>query len=138
MFARVLPLLAALALALCAGAVWSVVTVLTGDQAAWMALPAAAVAVFACAALSRPALRAATAAACTLLSALYAYTLGAASVVAMSLGVPFVESLRGIGPEMALAIANARTGPVASAIVLGCALAAAAVAYRWPRSTASR
>ena len=133
MLARVLPLLAALLLALCAGAVWSVVTVITGNQAPWMALPAAALAVFGCSSLRSRAWRAFAAVACTLISAVYAWVLGAASVVSASLAVPFGESLRSIGPEMALAIATARTGPLAASFVLAVALVAGAVAWRWPR-----
>ena len=133
MLAHVLPLLAALLLALCAGAVWSVATVLSGNQAPWMALPAAALAVFACSSLRSRAWRALTAFLCTLISAVYAWVLAAASVVSSSLAVPFGESLLGIGPEMALAIASARTGPLAASFVLAVALAAGAVAWKWPR-----
>ena len=44
---RAVVVVAALLLALCAGAVWSVLALMLGDPAQWMALPAGAVAVWA-------------------------------------------------------------------------------------------
>jgi len=123
--------LAAIALALCVGAIWAVATLFTRDQAPWMVVPAALVAVLASAAV--PArlrlLRALAAGALTVVSVAYAYALAAATVVAGSLDVPFLATLARMGPEMTFAIADARTGPVALAIVVLGAIAAASAAW---------
>ena len=131
--------LAAIALALCVGAVWAVATMFTRDQAPWMVLPAALVAVLATAAVP-PRLRlvrALAAAVLTIVSVAYAYALSAASVVAGSLDVPFLQTLVRMGPEMAFAIADARTGPVAIAIVVVGALGAGVAAW-WVAGRAAR
>ena len=123
--------LAAIALALCVGAVWAVATLFTGDQAPWMVLPAAFMAIVGSTAVPNRLrlLRAFAAAVLTVVSVAYAYALAAATIVAGSLDVPFLTTLVRMGPEMAFAIADARTGPVALAIVVVGALGAGAAAW---------
>ncbi len=124
--------LAGVLLSLCVGAVWAVVTLFTRDQAPWMVLPAALVAVAGSAFVPprRPWLRAIVAAILTGVSVAYAFALVAASIVAGSLDVPLLVTLGRIGPEMAFAIASARTGPVAIAMLAAGALLAATLAFR--------
>lgn len=131
LFATLVAALAAIALALCVGAVWAVATLVTRDQAPWMVVPAALVAVVASAAVpkDRRVLRALAAATLTMLSVTYAYALAAATVVAGSLDVPFLATLVRMGPEMTFAIADARTGPLALSVLVMGALAAGAAAW---------
>ena len=87
--------LAGVLLSLCVGAVWAVVTLFTRDQAPWMVLPAALVAVAGSAFVPprRPWLRAIVAAILTGVSVAYAFALAAASIVAGSLDVPLLVTL---------------------------------------------
>jgi N-acyl-L-homoserine lactone synthetase len=111
-----------------------------GDNARMRTLAAAAVAAVAAVALASTAtsavvpnrlrlLRALTAAGLTAISVAYAYALAAATVVAGSLDVPFFATLVRMGPEMTFAIADARTGPIAIAVLAFGALAAATAAW---------
>lgn len=78
-------------LALCAGAAWSVVALVTGGTAAWMVVPAAVVVVWSLGFMP-PLPNAARAIVAPLLlvaSVSYAHFLSAASIVASQLGVPF-------------------------------------------------
>lgn len=123
--------LAGVLLSLCVGAVWAVVALFTRDQAAWMVLPAALVAVAGSASVPPRLrwLRALFAIVLTFVSVAYAFALIAASIVAGSLDVPLLVTLGRIGPEMAFALAKARTGPVALAMLAAGALLAACLAF---------
>ena len=119
-------------LALCAGAIWSVVALLTDGSANWMVLPAAAVVVWSLGfmpPLSGPA-RAVVAFLLLLACIVYAQLLNAASVLAGQLGLPFKEALLTMGPELAWAVARARTPVWALFLLLATAIVLAAYAYR--------
>ena len=135
---RTLGFFAALLLALCAGAVWSVVALFTGSGAAWMALPAGIVSGIGIATVGThdAATRALIAGLLTLTSAAYAYFLNAATVISMTLGIPFQSALADIGAEMAWAMTVARLSAVSAALVAVGALLAALTA--WLRTTKDR
>jgi hypothetical protein len=127
--------LTALLLALCVGAVWPVVALVLRSDAAWMALFAALVAVFAVGllALRTRWARAAIALLLTLVSVTYAQYLSAAAVVTSMLGIPFRTVLGSMGPEMAFALARARLSAVDAALIgVALALAAALAVLRTP------
>jgi hypothetical protein len=128
----VVALVAATALALCAGALWSLVALVLRADAAWMAAPAALVAVVGAGFLKAAprALAATLALALTLLAAAYALYLNAATLLATRLGIGLGTALRDIGPEMAAALVRARLDPADFALIGGSALLAAAVAWR--------
>ena len=111
---------AALLLALCAGAVWSVVALLVRGDAPFMAAPTAIVVVYALDYLKLPRGGARAAGALLLYAAaiVYAHYLNAASIVAAQLGVSFVDALVRVGPEMAYALATARGNGVDLAILV--------------------
>ena len=121
-------------LALCAGAIWSVVALLTGGNATWMVLPAAVVVVWSLGFMPPiPRLaRALVVAALLLATVVYAHVLNAATVLAGQLGVPFKQSLTTMGAEMAWALSLARTPAWAIALLLATVLGAAVFAYRIP------
>ena len=121
-------------LALCAGAIWSVVALLTGGNADWMVIPAAVVVVWSLGFMPPiPRLaRALVVAALLLATVVYAHVLNAATVLAAQLGVPFKQSLTTMGPEMAWALSLARTPAWAIALLLATVLGAAVFAYRIP------
>jgi hypothetical protein len=121
----------AILLALCVGAVWPVVAVLSRSDAPWMALVAAVVAVFSVGmfALQAAWLRVALALALTAISVVYAQYLLAAAVVTGIMGLPFRDVVASIGPEMACALACTRATPTAAALILGALIAAALGAY---------
>src|SRR5437773_1757914 len=99
-------LVTAVLLALCIGAIWPVAQLIASSDAPWMALVAAAVAVFAVASvgLGTAATRALLAAALTALSIAYAQYLSASAVVTGMLGISFRSVVAMIGPEMAFAL----------------------------------
>ena len=118
---------AALLLALCAGAVWSVVSLFFRGDAPWMAVPTALVVAHAIG-YPKPASGLARAALALLLYAAavaYAHYLDGASAIAGQLGIAFADTLRAIGPEMAWALAGARVEPWEWSIIaiVGVALA---------------
>lgn len=129
---------AALLLALCAGAVWSVVALVLGGDAAFMALPAALVVLHALGYV-RPATRASSVVVALVLYGVavgYAHYLNAASVIASQLGLAFLDVLRDVGPEMATALTLARTTALDAATIAIVAAGLAFLAARYP--TASR
>lgn len=133
--------IAALLLALCAGAIWSVVALIVVSPVHWMVIPAVAVAVAGSDFLrAAPALsQAAAAAAMTIVSTLYAHYLSAASLVAGVLGIEFQDALTNIGAEMALALSLARTEPwPAAGLLLAPLLAALLVLWRRKRRATAR
>ena len=115
---------AALLLALCAGAVWSVVALLVDGDAPWMAAPTALVIVHALGYLKLPPgpERAAGALSLYLAAIAYAYYLNGASIVASQLGLGYVDVLKSIGPEMAWALATTRGNVVDAAVLAAIAL----------------
>lgn len=109
----------AVMLALAAGSVWSVVIQWTESPAGWMAVPVALLIA------SAPAQLGLTRSSQTTqlqqlmvnglmlgLATLYAQYLGAAGVVGRELGFDFLRTLREIGPELAIALARQRAGPL--------------------------
>lgn len=121
-------------LALCAGAIWSVVALLTGGNATWMVLPAAAVVVWSLGFMPPLARlpRAILAAALLLATVAYAHVLNAATVLAGQLGVSFRQSLTTMGAEMAWALSLARTPTWAVVLLLATVVSVALYAYRLP------
>ncbi len=97
-------------LVLCAGALWSVVALLTGGVALWMALPVAGVAVVATdwCGLAHPAMRAALTLALLAMATVYACILYSGTVIAMSMGMRFGDALVMMGPELALIMGRLR------------------------------
>jgi len=101
---------AAVLLALCAGAVWSVVALILGDGAAWMCVPAALVAYHGLSYL-KPAsaiARVGSVLALYACTVAYAHYLLSASIVSAQLGLHFRDVLLNVGPEMAIALATSR------------------------------
>ena len=127
---------AALLLALCAGAVWSVVALIVGGDAAFMALPAALVVLHGLAYVKASTRFANVAAALVLygVAVAYAHYLNAASVVSAQLGLEFLDVLRDVGPEMATALALARTTPLDTATIALVGVGLAAIAACYPRN----
>jgi hypothetical protein len=136
----VVALVAAAALAMCAGALWSLVALVLRGDVAWMAAPAALVAVIGAGFVkSAPrAVAAALALALTLLAAAYALYLNAATLLATRLGIGLGSALRDVGPEMAAALVRARLDATEFALIGGSALLAAAVAWRRAARRAAR
>lgn len=132
LLSRAVVVVAALMLALCAGAVWSVLALMLGEPAQWMALPCGAVAVWAVdwVAPRHAWVRALLAIFLVLIAAAYAYYLYSASVVSMNLGIPFGDALRRIGAEMAFAVSLARAPLAQGWLIALSALVAAAVSWR--------
>ena len=125
---------AALLLALCAGAVWSVVALVLGGDAAFMALPAALVVLHGLGYV-KPATRGSSVVAALALYAVavvYAHYLNAASVVSSQLGLAFLDVLRDVGPEMATALTLARTTALDLATIVIVAIGLALLAARYP------
>lgn len=122
---------AALLLALCAGAVWSVVGVFFQTTAIFMVVPAIYVARHAVGVtrLRAPALRALIAALLVVATAAYALYLHAASAITSYVGVSFPEALATIGPKLAWMIAMARTSPAGHFVLAAAPLVAALVEY---------
>jgi hypothetical protein len=128
----VVSLIAAIALALCAGALWSLVSLVLRGDAAWMAAPAALVAVIGAGFIksAHRAVAATLALALTLLAAVYALYLNAATLIATRLGLDLGTALRDIGPEMATALMRARLDATDFSLIGGSALLAGAIAWR--------
>jgi hypothetical protein len=127
-------------LALCAGAVWAVVILLTNNLSSWMAVIAGAVAGLASVLgpWRTPIARALFAGVLTLLSIGYAHYLAAAVMVAGSLSYDLKATLFALGPEMAYAITAARV-TLASLYLFGCGVALAIyIAVRQARAATRR
>jgi hypothetical protein len=124
--------LAALLLALCAGAVWSVVALFFRGDAPWMAAPAALLILHALGylKLTHRAARIAAALALYLATIAYAHYLNGASIVSSQLGVGFGDALTALGPEMAWALAITRGTALDVAILAAIGLALAFIAGR--------
>ena len=124
-------LLAAILLALCAGAVWSVVSVVTGDTAAWMVVPTIYATRFGLSHVPyrSPVFRASLSALLVIAGTAYALYLQAASLITSQLGVPFGESVRTVGPTLAWMMMYARLPPLAFASLAAAPLVAATVEF---------
>jgi hypothetical protein len=125
---------AALLLALCAGAVWSVVALILGGDAAFMALPAALVVLHGLGYV-KPATRMSSVAISLglyLVAVAYAHYLNAASVISSQLGLEFIDVLRDVGPEMATALTMARTTALDTATIAIVGIGLAILAARYP------
>lgn len=131
LLSRAVVWIAAVLLALCAGAVWSVLALILGDPSQWFAIAAGLVAIWAVDWVSAPRaiVRATFAAALVFLAAGYAYYLYAASVVSIKLGIPFADTVRVIGVEMAYALSVARAPLLQGFLIGASALGAAVVSW---------
>jgi hypothetical protein len=132
-----------LLVALCGGALWPVVALVTSSDAPWMAFAPAASALLATTslALGSPLLRALTAALYTSIGIAYGQFLIAAGVVAGGLGVPIRSALVDMGPELAFALAWARNrGPALWLMLAAIVIAALVAAWmgRRPRGATGR
>lgn len=116
--------------ALAAGAVWAMAALWFGRPLTLLALPlGAAVGIMARAqGFGGKASAALGCAALTLCASVYALALIASTTVAMAMGLNLLDTLRRIGPELALAVAWARTSPPDLVVFAIAALAAAAIA----------
>ena len=121
-----------LLVALCGGALWPVVSVLTSSDAPWMAFAPTASALLATAglALGSAFLRALTAALYTGIGIAYGQYLIAAGVISSGLGVPLRSALFDMGPELGFALAWARNSSLALWLMLAAIVVAAALAAR--------
>lgn len=129
---------AALLLALCAGAVWSVVSLFFRGDASWMSIPTALVVAHAVGypKLASGLARAALALGLYVAAVSYAHYLDGASAVSAQLGIAFLDALRAVGPEMAWALASARVEPWEWSLIaiVGVALAG----WAWASTRRSR
>lgn len=124
-------LLAAALLALCAGAVWSVVAVVTAGPAAWMVVPTIYATRFGLSHVPyrSPSARALLTALLVAAGMAYALYLQAASLITSQLGVPFGESVKTIGPTLAWMLMSSRIGPVALGVLIFAPALAAAIEF---------
>jgi|SRR5436190_840310 len=121
-----------LLVALCGGALWPVVSMLTSSDAPWMAFAPVLSALLATAglALGSAPLRALVAALYTGLGIAYGQYLMAAGAIAAGLGVPLRSALLDTGLELGFALAWARNRGPALAMMLGAIVLAALLAAR--------
>jgi len=130
-FLRAFTALTGLLIALCGGALWPIVALVTRSDAAWMAFACALSAVLAVLGLrASPGVRAACAAFYTILGIAYAQYLIASGVIAGTLGVSLRNAVVGLGPEMAFALAYARASRMSLAMMALAVVGAAWVAWR--------
>jgi hypothetical protein len=129
-----------LLVALCGGALWPVVSLVTQSDAPWMAFAPAASAVLATSglALASAFLRALVAALYTGIGIAYAQYLIAAGVIAGGLGVPLRSALLDKGPELGFALAWARNRGLALWLMLAAIVLAALFAARMGRAPGAR
>src|SRR4249920_3919478 len=127
-----------LLVALCGGALWPVVALVTASDAPWMAFAPAATALVATGglAMGSAVLRALTAAFYTGIGIAYGQYLIAAGVVANGLGVPLRSALFDMGPELGFALAWTRNRGPALWLMLAAIVLAALFAARMGRPKA--
>ena len=131
-------LVAALAVVLAGGAVWSFVALLLRNDLPWLALPVALLAAWGSRqfGLSSRVARGLAAAALTALGIAYAQWLIAANLVAATLGIGFGRTLVDMGAEMTYALMRDRAGPMAFAVLAAAPVLAAILAAGFrPRAT---
>jgi hypothetical protein len=135
LLSRTLTALLGLLVALCGGAVWPVVALLTGSDAPWMAFASTVTALLAASSLAMPSqwLRAAVAAAYAAIGIAYAQYLIAAGVIAGTLGVPVRTAIFNTGTDLAFAMARSRNSATALALMLVAVGVAALLAARMGR-----
>jgi len=121
-----------LLVALCGGALWPVVALITASDAPWMAFAPTLSALLATSglALASPLLRALVAAVYTGIGSAYGQYLIAAGVIASGLGVSLRSALLDTGPELGFALARARNSDAALWLMLAAIVLAAVLAAR--------
>jgi hypothetical protein len=124
--------LAAIMAASCAGAVWALMRLITGNQAALLAILCAVLLVYLLQKLAFGAgiVRAVAAALLTTIAIVHACYIAAAGMIAAEMSFGLLESMRRIGPEMAFAMARAHTSIFDIAVYAIAVILAFALGYK--------